>query len=196
MRHALLFALILTASPAVAHAGVRWSVGVNLGAPYYYSPYYRPYYRPYYQPVVYVGGPPLIYGPSPVYVTAPAVAVPAVMPAVAQTTPAPPSVVRAARPSGESRDLSVLNDPVAKTRADACISLGRAKDTRAIAPLSRCLKEDDNPQVRDAAARALGLIGSPTSLDALQRAAGSDADRDVRRSASFAAEVIRANMER
>ena len=63
-------------------------------------------------------------------------------------------------------------------------------------PLARCLKEDDNPQVRDAAARALGLIGSPTSLDALQRAAGTDADRDVRRSASFAAEVIRANMQR
>jgi HEAT repeat protein len=50
--------------------------------------------------------------------------------------------------------------------------------------------------VRDAAARALGLIGSPASLDALQRAAGGDADRDVRRSASFAAEIIRANMER
>lgn len=190
MRHALLFALILTAIPTAAQAGVRWSIGVNLGPPCHY-------YRPCYRPVVYVGPPAFVYAPAPVYLAAPPlVAVPVVVPVVAPAVPAPPSVVRAARPMTDSGDLSSLNDPVARTRADGCIGLGRAKDTRAIAPLSRCLKEDDNPQVRDAAARALGLIGSPTSLDALQRAAGSDADRDVRRSASFAAEIIRANMER
>lgn len=192
MRHAILFALILTSLPSVAQAGVRWSIGVNLGAPCY-GPYYGPYpyYGPCYRPVVYLAPPPLIYAPAPVYLApAPAIAVPAVPVAAA------PSVVRAARPAVESAHLASLNDPVAKTRADACIGLGRAKDTRALVSLARCLKEDDNPQVRDAAARALGLIGSPTSLDALQRAAGQDADRDVRRSASFAAEIIRANMER
>ena len=193
MRHALLFALILTSIPTVAQAGVRWSVGVNLGGPCYgpyYGPCYGPYYRPYYSPVVYVGPPPLIYAPAPVYLAAPVAVAPAV------PAPAPPTVVRAARPAVESANLSSLNDPAAKTRADACIGLGRAKDTRALVSLSRCLKEDENPQVRDAAARALGLIGSPASLDTLQRTASGDADRDVRRSASFAAEVIRANMER
>ena len=185
MRHALLFALILTSIPTAVQAGVRWSIGVNLGAPCY-----GPCYVPYYRPVVYVGPPPLIYAQAPVYL----VPAPAVVPAV--PVPAPPSVVRAARPMVESANLSSLNDPIAKTRADACIGLGRAKDTRALVSLARCLKEDDNPQVRDAAARALGLIGSPASLDTLQRAASNDADRDVRRSASFAAEVIRANMER
>jgi hypothetical protein len=40
------------------------------------------------------------------------------------------------------------------------------------------------------------LIGLPASLNALQHAAQSDDDRDVRRSAAFAADVIRANMQR
>ena len=192
MRRTLLLALILTALPTVAHAGIRVGLGFNFGVPYYgYGRCYGPYYGPYYQPVIYAA-PPLVYAPTPVYVTQPAVAVPAVAPAV----PAPPSVVRAARPNVEAADLASLNDPAAKTRADGCIGLGRAKDARAVSALSRCLKEDGSPEVRDAAARALGLIGSPASLDALQRAAGGDADRDVRRSASFAAEIIRANMER
>ena len=185
MRYALLLALILTAIPATANAGVHWSIGLNLGPPCYY--------RPYYHPVVYVGPPPLIYAPAPIYLAAPPVVA---VPAVAPATAAPPSVVRAARPIAESGNLTALNDPAAKTRAEACIGLGRAKDSHAVTAIARCLKDDDNAQVRDAAARALGLIGSPTSLDALQRAATGDADRDVRRSASFAAEVIRANMER
>ena len=37
------------------------------------------------------------------------------------------------------------------------------------------------------------LIGSPRSLTALTHAAQADADRDVRRSAQFAVEVIQAN---
>jgi HEAT repeat protein len=50
--------------------------------------------------------------------------------------------------------------------------------------------------VREAAARALGLIALPGSLEALQHAAQADEDRDVRRSAAFAADVIRANLRR
>jgi HEAT repeat protein len=50
--------------------------------------------------------------------------------------------------------------------------------------------------VREAAARALGLIALPASLNALQHAAQADDDRDVRRSAAFAADVIRTNMQR
>jgi len=58
------------------------------------------------------------------------------------------------------------------------------------------LASDRSPAVRDSAARALGLIGSRASLAALDRAAQSDDDRDVRRSAQFAAEVIRTDRGR
>jgi hypothetical protein len=40
------------------------------------------------------------------------------------------------------------------------------------------------------------LIGSPAALPALQNAAQADSDRDVRHSASFSAEIIRANLRR
>jgi HEAT repeat protein len=104
--------------------------------------------------------------------------------------------LRGARPVSARPDLGDLNDPSPQTRADVSIRLGRSKDVRAVKPLVRSLQEDTSAQVREAAARALGLIGSPEALPALQRAAGSDADRDVRKTASFAAEVIRANLRR
>ena len=63
-------------------------------------------------------------------------------------------------------------------------------------PIARALREDGSPVVREAAARALGLIALPASLSALQNAAQADEDRDVRRSAAFAADVIRSNMRR
>jgi HEAT repeat protein len=44
--------------------------------------------------------------------------------------------------------------------------------------------------VREAAARALGLIGSSAALPALQQAASTDSDHDVRHSARFAIDVI------
>jgi HEAT repeat protein len=47
--------------------------------------------------------------------------------------------------------------------------------------------------VREAAARALGLIGSARALPALQHAAQADNDRDVRNSARFAVDVIQTN---
>jgi HEAT repeat protein len=42
----------------------------------------------------------------------------------------------------------------------------------------------------------LGLIASPRSLPALIQAAQADNDRDVRHSAQFAVEIIRANLQR
>ena len=74
--------------------------------------------------------------------------------------------------------------------------MGRNKDRGAVSSITRALQDDGSAEVREAAARALGLIGSPQGLPALQQAALADKDRDVRRSASFAAEVIRANMKR
>jgi epoxyqueuosine reductase len=95
-----------------------------------------------------------------------------------------------------SYDLTALNDPNPQSRADAIIALGRSRDRQAVAPITRALREDGSPIVRESAARALGLIGMTASLDALQRAAQADPDRDVRKSASFAADVIRANVRR
>ena len=54
------------------------------------------------------------------------------------------------------------------------------------------LNPTNSPPVREAAARALGLIGSPRALTALRYAAQADSDRDVRRSAQFSVEVINA----
>ncbi|HEX5270930.1 MAG TPA: HEAT repeat domain-containing protein, partial [Gemmataceae bacterium] len=64
---------------------------------------------------------------------------------------------------------------------------------RAVDALTTTLAGDGSAEVREAAARALGLIGSPRALAALQRAAQGDADRDVRNSARFAADVIQTN---
>src|SRR5262249_5883046 len=74
--------------------------------------------------------------------------------------------------------------------------LGRMKADRAIDPLLAALAGDRSPVVRDAAARALGLIGSPRALTALLHAAQADNDRDVRHSAPFAVEVIQTNSRR
>jgi hypothetical protein len=83
-----------------------------------------------------------------------------------------------------------------RLRTDAIMQYGRARDTRALEPLTYTLASDQNPAVRDAAARALGLIGAPSSLESLQKAAMADDDRDVRRSAGYAADVIRSNLRR
>ena len=56
-------------------------------------------------------------------------------------------------------------------RSDAAIQLGRMKAASAVAALANVLAKDASPMVRDSAARALGLIGSPESLSALTHAA-------------------------
>jgi HEAT repeat protein len=89
--------------------------------------------------------------------------------------------------------LQLLSSPRERDRMEAAIALGRGKVEKAIDPLQRLLATDTSPRVREAAARALGLLGSPSALKALSNAAQGDDDRDVRRSAQFAAESIRAN---
>jgi HEAT repeat protein len=81
-------------------------------------------------------------------------------------------------------------------RRDAAMELGRAKASQAIDALTTMLASDQSPAVRDAAARALGLIASPRSLTPLIHAAQADNDRDVRHSAQFAVEIIRTNLKR
>ena len=70
------------------------------------------------------------------------------------------------------------------------MQLGRGRAAQAVDPLAATLAGDRSPVVREAAARALGLIGSSAALPALQQAASADPDHDVRHSAGFAIDVI------
>jgi HEAT repeat protein len=96
-------------------------------------------------------------------------------------------------PADVAQCLQLLTNPSEQARSDAVLKLGRLKVQRAVDPLAATLAGDASPAVRETAARALGLIGSPRALAALCHAAQADADRDVRRSAQFAVEIIQTN---
>jgi hypothetical protein len=185
----VLAGLALLALPwGTAQAGPRIGVGVYIGGPYYYRPYWGGYY--YYRPVVpvYVAPPPIVVQAAPVVETVPG---PIISPTPAPQTDLPPPRTIETRADEVDRLLQHLSNPDDKVRADVAIRLGRMKARRAAEPLERVLASDRSPEVRDAAARGLGLIGMPASLPALQHAAQSDEDRGVRGSAQFAVEVIR-----
>lgn len=214
LRNPVLAALLLTcaaAGTAQAHGGL--SIGIGIGLPIYrpYFGYGCGWYRPY---PVYVAPAPVVVAPAPVYAVAPAATVvqpaysaaPPPPPATTSAAP-PPAVVAAAAPEAELTPpprlagnagayLRDLSNPDERVRAEASVQLGRMKVVQAVEPLTQLLGQDRSPTVRDAAARGLGLIGSPAALTALQRAAQADDDRDVRRSASFAADVIRGSLRR
>lgn len=193
---------------AVAEAG--WSVGVRIGGPCCYRPWgYYPYYRPY--PIVVA--PAVIVEPAPVVQTVPVYAVPAApapAPVPAPTPLPPPTPVTSQSSPGDlplapipvqtvsstqrQDDITIyvqrLANPDAGVRAESAMQLGRMKAHRAVDPLTATLAGDRNPQAREAAARALGLIGDPRAMPALRRAAQADSDATVRNSASFALDVI------
>jgi hypothetical protein len=198
----IVLGLATTAATVEAHGFI--GVGVNIGFPVYPRPYCGPYYYPYYRPYpVYVGPAVYVAPPPPVVIEQPPVYVPA---AVVRTTPTPgtPSSPYQEPPIAQrpqdvkqadiSRHLPLLNDADERTRSDAAMDLGRLKAQSAIDVLCSVLTNDKSALVRESAARALGLIASPRALGALQNAAQVDNDRDVRRSAQFSAEVIRANL--
>jgi hypothetical protein len=190
------------AQTSQAHPPVRWSIGLNFGAPAYYHPRpwygysYAPYYYP--APAVIYAPPPVVVRPAPYYVeatppvtTSPAPTVVAV-PAVTTSTS---SIVPIRNESTQADTfLARLSDANEQTRRDAAMELGRMKAQSAIDPLTTLLAKDSSAAVRDAAARGLGLIAAPRSLNALIYAAQADADRDVRHSAQFAVEIIRSNL--
>jgi hypothetical protein len=200
-----LLLLGMTGTPAQAH----WGVGVHIGIPIFFPPcgYYRPYpvyYAPapvYYQPA------PVYVQPAPVYVQpapAPAAALPpatssqpSTQSAQATAPTVTPTTARAQAPDDRqteiTNNLEHLRNPDEQARADAVTRLGRLKALRAVDPLAATLAGDPSVKVREAAAKALGLIGSPKSLPALQRAAKNDADHDVRHTAQFAIELVEAN---
>jgi hypothetical protein len=202
--------------------GVRIGIGIGVPFPYpYYGPYYRPYYYgyPYYGPAVVVAAPaPAVVVQAPAAVQ-PAPAGSAYQPAPA-STPAPPTlpsptplsaapsiqtsqpatlapaVARSSAPDDADRLIQLLRDPGEGARVSAAIQLGRDKSQQAVEPLTQMLTSDTSARAREAAARALGLIAAPSSLNALQTAAQADDDREVRQSARFAADVIRGSLRR
>jgi hypothetical protein len=181
--------LVLTGQRVQAHGG--WSVGVRIVAPgYYYRPW--PYYYPY--GAVYVASPPVVVQPAPVLLQSAPVGQPVPVAPPANQTPPPPVIDPASATSPNSAGidyhLQQLRNPDDRTRADSVLQLGRMKAVQAVDPLAATLAGDRSPLVREAAARALALIGSPKALAALKHAALADEDRDVRHSAQFAMDVI------
>ncbi len=206
----LVLALTTLASLAAPAAQAGWSVGVSLGSPYYgrpYGHYHGPhYYRPY--PIYYAPAPVYVRpvtviqpAPAPVYVTP--VAAPAPAPVVTQAPP-PVPVQEGPEPRPVARGVSddiahytaKLQNDDPRERGEAAVQLGRLHAPGAAGTLTSILNNDTSPVVREAAARGLGLVGTPEALTALQRAALADADPEVRRSAAYSADVIRSSLPR
>jgi hypothetical protein len=205
-------ALALTLAPwASAQAGVRIGIGIGIPLGCYGYPCYAPY-PVYAAPVIYPAAPVYVAAPTypPAYAAAPA---PAPAPATAAvpsdtarvSAPAPsPSLTPVAQrssfvPAGAGQGevdaaLQQLARGDERGRAAAAVQLGRLRAGGAVESLTQALERDASPVVREAAARGLGLIATPSSLTALQRAALADEDREVRHSASFAADVIRSQL--
>ena len=221
LRKLIFAAVVLFCCPwSTSQAGVY--LGVGVGGPYYYRPYYRGwgygYYRPYGVGVV-VAPPPVVVGAPPVVVQQPTIVqqpvavqptytpppppaqAPAPLPMPTPTTTADagaPDLMPTAAVGRADIDTAVqqLRNGDENARANAAVRLGRFRADQAVGPLVRALNSDSSPKVREAAARGLGLIGSPSALSALQYAAQADDDREVRHSASFAYETIRGNTRR
>jgi HEAT repeats len=184
--------LTFFAPPAQAwHPCFRFGIGIGVPV----GPFYGPYYR-----YGYAYGYPYAY-PAPVVVSPPPVVVPQPPPMIYGQAPAnpaptyPPPGFAVPPQAGNEQNvnalLAQLAQPDANARRNAVVELGRMRADRAVDPLTAALAGDMSPQVRDAAARSLALIGSPRALPSLTRAAQADGDRDVRRSAQYAIEVIR-----
>ncbi|MDQ2872907.1 MAG: tRNA epoxyqueuosine(34) reductase QueG [Candidatus Eremiobacteraeota bacterium] len=65
-------------------------------------------------------------------------------------------------------------------RRNAAVALGNALDRATVPALEAALRDDPHPMVREHAAWALGRIGSPQALLALEGRRGSDPDAGVR----------------
>jgi hypothetical protein len=185
---AALVGLVLFGSFAgMARAGhVGWAIGINLGAPWCYRPWYPCYYAYGYYPSypVYVP-PPVVLQPAPV-VQPVQVAQPVYAPPARGTAPTTVPAVEL------ERNLQMLRSADDNARIEAVLALGRMHATQALDAVAATLAGDRSPAVREAAARALGIMGAPPALPSLQHAAQLDSDRDVRHSAQFAIEVIQA----
>jgi HEAT repeat protein len=113
-------------------------------------------------------------------------------------SPPPPTPVTTAhlqpvssQQSEITRNLDQLANASDQVRKESALQLGRLRTLEAVDPLAATLAGDRSPQVREAAARALALIGSSKALPALEQAVRADADSTVRHSAEFSIDVIR-----
>ncbi len=179
----------ITAAAAEAGPPVRIGIGIGFGAPYYYRPY--PYYYGYGYPYYpYAVAPPVVIQAPPV-VVAPGTVVSSSPPTITNASPtfnAPePTQLTAANPNAQASldyHVSRLTNPDEAIRRESVMELGRSRSERAMDPLAATLAGDKSPSVREAAARALGIIASPRSMTVLIQAAQADNDRDVRHSTS------------
>ncbi|HZY97953.1 MAG TPA: 4Fe-4S double cluster binding domain-containing protein, partial [Candidatus Baltobacteraceae bacterium] len=64
-------------------------------------------------------------------------------------------------------------------RRNAAVALGNVKDRSTVSALARALEADPHPMVRAHVAWALGQIGSPSAITALQRRDGVEQDGNV-----------------
>ncbi len=115
------------------------------------------------------GGP--LFGPPPVVVPPPNVVV------QPPNRYAPPSTV-VVDPVAQALDR--LKSFHAHSRRDACLTLGKLGDNRALPALTEKVEKDFDKEVRQAAAWALGEIGDPKAEMALQKAILYDHKHEVR----------------
>ncbi len=170
---------------AAAQAGPPVRIGIGIGIGPYYRPYYPyyPYYYGYPYPYPYVVPGPVVVQAPPVVVQPGTVVSAAPSTSYSPTFTAPePSQITPANANMQTTfdyHLARLANPDEALRSESVMELGRSKNERAIDPLAATLAGDKSASVRDAAARALGLIASSRALPALIRAAQADNDRDV-----------------
>jgi HEAT repeats len=127
--------------------------------------------------------PPVVVVPEPVYVE------PAPPPVVVyhpprRYAPAPPPETVVVDPVADA--LGRLRSDHDNSRRDGALTLGRLGDPRAVPALVERLRDDDEKEVRMAAAWALGEIGHPGAALGLQRAALYDKKQEVRATAERA----------
>jgi HEAT repeat protein len=72
--------------------------------------------------------------------------------------------------------IELLNDPSARVREEAAASLLEFRSLDALPALSRTLIEDEDPDVRMAAAQALGELDHKAALEVLERAGEIERD--------------------
>jgi epoxyqueuosine reductase len=89
------------------------------------------------------------------------------------------------------RDTAMGWRGAAVLRRNAAVALGNALDRSTVDPLIEAMRADPHPMVRGHAAWALGRIGSPAALAALQRQSGVEAHKGVREEIQCALESFR-----
>lgn len=98
-------------------------------------------------------------------------------------------IVQPPAPPPQPSLLLLLKDDEARIRRRAALAVGRTRQPSGVAPLSSVLSTDSDPEVRQMAAFALGLIGDVSGTDALL-AALADSDPLVQGRAAEALGLI------